>query len=77
MAILLTAFIANIGIVLLLPDTNPWLIGVSIASLVAGIFIFRHIRQHYQDRELVTSNKNTIALSALTGLLTTIALILA
>jgi 1,4-dihydroxy-2-naphthoate octaprenyltransferase len=76
LAILLMAFITNIAIVLLLPDTNPWLIGVSIASLIAGIFIFRHIREHYQDRELVTSNKNTIALSALTGLLTTIALIL-
>ena len=76
LGILLLAFIANMAIVLLLPGINPWLIGVSIASLAAGIFIFRHIREHYQDRELVTSNKNTIALSALTGLLTTVALIL-
>jgi len=76
LGILLSAFIANMAIVLLLPGINPWLIGVSIASLAAGIFIFRHIREHYQDRELVTSNKNTIALSALTGLLTTVALIL-
>ena len=74
--ILLMAFLCNLANVWFLPDTNPWLIGVSIASLAAGVLIFRHIRQHYRDRELVTSNKNTIALSALTGLLTTIALIL-
>jgi hypothetical protein len=70
------AFLSNLAIVWFLPDTNPWLIGVSVASLAAGILIFRHIREHYQDRELVTSNKNTIALSALTGLLTTLALII-
>ena len=77
LGILLTAFIVNMAVALLLPATNPWLIGVSVAFLLAGIFIYRHIRVHYQDRELVTSNKNTIALSALTGLLTTLALIVA
>ena len=33
--------------------------------MIAGLLIFGHIRQHYDDRELVISNKNTIALSAL------------
>ncbi|WP_425422616.1 UbiA family prenyltransferase [Phaeodactylibacter xiamenensis] len=76
LSILIMAFLSNLAIVWFLPDTNPWLIGVSVASLAVGILIFRHIREHYQDRELVTSNKNTIALSALTGLLTTLALII-
>ncbi|MEQ8704083.1 MAG: UbiA family prenyltransferase [Phaeodactylibacter sp.] len=76
LAILLMAFLSNLAIVWLLPNTNAWLIGVSVASLAAGLMIFRHIRVHYRDRELVTSNKNTIALSALTGLLTVIALII-
>jgi 1,4-dihydroxy-2-naphthoate octaprenyltransferase len=76
LAILLMAFLSNLAIVWFLPGTNAWLTGVSVASLVAGIAIFQHIRNHYRDRELVTSNKNTIALSALTGLLTTVALIL-
>ncbi len=76
LSILLIAFIANLAIVWLLPDVNAWLIGVSVLSVAAGLIIFQHVRQHYDDRELVQSNKNTIALSALTGLFTAIALIL-
>ena len=71
------AFVANLAIVWLLPGTNVWLLAVSTLSLVAGLFIYRHVRTYYDSRELVKSNKNTIALSALTGLLTAIALIVA
>ncbi len=77
LAILLMSFIANLAIVLLLPGFNAWLAAVSFGSVAAGLLIFRHIREHYDSRELVQSNKNTIALSALTGLLTAVALILA
>jgi len=73
---LLAAFITNLGIVYLLPDVNVWLLAVSTLSVVAGILIYRHIRRYYDSRELVTSNKRTIALSALTGLFTALALIL-
>jgi 1,4-dihydroxy-2-naphthoate octaprenyltransferase len=69
LAILLTAFLANLAIVLLLPGIHLGLLAVSTASVIAGFFIFRHMRRYYNDRELVVSNKNTIALSALTGLL--------
>ncbi|MCB0592801.1 MAG: UbiA family prenyltransferase [Lewinellaceae bacterium] len=76
LAILLMSFIINLAIVWLLPGLNIWLVAVSFLSIIGGLLIFGHIRQHYNDRELVLSNKNTIALSALTGLLTTVALIL-
>ncbi|MCB0566105.1 MAG: UbiA family prenyltransferase [Phaeodactylibacter sp.] len=76
LAILLMSFIANLSIVWLLPGINLWLVALSFLSMIAGLLIFGHIRQHYDDRELVISNKNTIALSALTGLLTTVSLIL-
>lgn len=77
LAVLLAAFITNLAIVWLLPGTNGWLLGVSMASVLAGFFIYRHVRQYYDSRALVISNKNTIALSALTGLLTAVALVLA
>ena len=76
LAILLMAFFSNLAVVWLLPGINGWLVGVSILSVAGGGLIFRHIRRHYNDRELVQSNKNTIALSALTGLLTAVALML-
>ncbi|MCO6490537.1 MAG: UbiA family prenyltransferase, partial [Phaeodactylibacter sp.] len=76
LAILLLSFVANLLIVFLLPGINLWLVAVSFISLAAGLLIFGHIRRHYDSRELVRSNKNTIALSAVTGLLTVIALIL-
>lgn len=76
LAILITAFLANLAIVWLLPGINLWLLAVSFLTMTAGSVIFLHIRKYYQDRELVVSNKNTIALSALTGLLTAIALVL-
>ena len=75
-AILMLSFIANLAIVFLLPGINLWLVAVSFLSMAAGLLIFGHIRRHYDSRELVRSNKNTIALSALTGLLTAVALIL-
>jgi len=76
LAILLLAFLSNLAIVWLLPGFNPWLIGVSVASLAAGLLVFQHIRAHYDSRDLVVSNKNTIAISALTGLFTALALML-
>jgi 1,4-dihydroxy-2-naphthoate polyprenyltransferase len=75
LGILLASLLANLAIIALLPGLNAWLLGVSLASAIAGLFIFRHIRQHYLSRELLRSNKNTIALSALTGLLTALALL--
>ncbi len=76
LAILLTSFIANLFIVWLLPGVNIGLLVVSTFSLMGGYLIFRHIRQHYQYRSLLASNKNTIMLSALTGLLTAVVLFL-
>lgn len=76
LGIVLAAFIANMLIVWLLPGTDLWLLLVSVFSVLGGLLIFRHIRAHYQSRALVVSNKNTIALSALTGLFTTLALVL-
>lgn len=76
LAILLSAFITNLGIVYLLPGTNVPLLIVGTLSVLGGMLIFRHIRQYYDSRELVVSNKRTIALSALTGLFTALALIL-
>jgi len=61
---------------LLLPGTNFWLLGVAIASVAVGIYAFRQIRSYYQSRELVRYNQLTVYLSGLTGLLTTVALIL-
>ncbi len=77
LTILLMSFAANLAIVWLLPGFNVWLLALSFLSVIAGLLIFPHIRRHYEDRELVVSNKNTIALSALTGLLTAVALMLA
>ncbi|MCB0555107.1 MAG: UbiA family prenyltransferase [Phaeodactylibacter sp.] len=76
LGVLLTAFLANLAIVWLLPGVNIWLAGVSFLMVSAGLLIFRHIRQNYDSRELVRSNKNTIALSALTGLATAVAMML-
>jgi len=76
LSILLASFIANLAIFWLLPGINIWLLVISFISVVSGLFIYKHIRINYNRRELVISNRNTIALSALTGLLTSIALIL-
>jgi len=74
-AILVVSFLANLAIVYLLPRMNYYLLGVAIASFAFGLFIVSHIRKFYEDRALVQSNINTIALSALTGLLTAVALL--
>lgn len=75
LAILVASFIANLAIVFLLPTLNIWLLGVAVASFVFGLIIFQHIKRNYESRELVKSNVNTIALSALTGLLMAIAML--
>lgn len=74
LAILTAAFAFNLLLVALLPGLNLWLLAVAVVSFVAGLLIVRHIRQYYNSRELVKSNVNTIALSALTGLFTAVAL---
>lgn len=76
LAILLAAFLAHLAIVWLLPGASTWLLAAGFLMLGAGLLIFRHIRQYYDSRELVRSNKNTIALSALTGLATAVAMML-
>ena len=73
--ILFGAFLSNLYITFRLPSLNYWLLFISLFILTAGTFIYRHIRKNYNNRELVISNKNTIALSAITGLLTAIALL--
>lgn len=74
LAILLMAFLFHLLLVAMLPGENAWLIAVAAASLVFGLRIVAQIRRHYDSRELVRSNVQTIALSALTGLLTALAL---
>lgn len=74
--ILIASLLSNLGLVALLPDHNLWMLIVALLSFTAGLLILRHIRHHYNSRELVKSNVNTIALSALTGLLTAVALLL-
>jgi 1,4-dihydroxy-2-naphthoate octaprenyltransferase len=76
LGILLMAFLANLAIALVLPGLNVWMLVVSFLSVAAGIYIFLQIRRYFKSRELVKSNQHTIALSALTGLLTVVALIL-
>lgn len=76
LAILLAAFLAHLAIVWLLPGASTGLLATGFLMLGAGLLIFRHIRQYYDSRELVRSNKNTIALSALTGLATAVAMML-
>ena len=75
--ILMAAFLVNLLVILKLPGMNFWLLAVSFLAYSAGLSIYRHIQKNYDNRELVKSNKNTIALSAVTGLLTAIALMIA
>jgi 1,4-dihydroxy-2-naphthoate octaprenyltransferase len=76
LGILLMAFLSNLAIAFVLPGLNLWMLAVSFLSVAAGIYIFLQIRRYFKSRELVKSNQHTIALSALTGLLTVVALIL-
>ncbi|MDX1666432.1 MAG: UbiA family prenyltransferase [Saprospiraceae bacterium] len=76
LGILTASFLANLALVALLPDFNLWLLVVAVLSFGAGLAIFNHIRRHYDSRQLVKSNVNTIALSALTGLLMAVALLI-
>lgn len=74
LGILLAAAASTAALAFLLPQINWMLAGVAVACLAAGLFIVRHMRRHYESRELVKSNVNTIALSALGGLLIAAAL---
>lgn len=74
LGILIAAFLFNLLLVALLPGVNGWLIAVALASFAFGLRIVAQIRRDYNSRELVRSNVQTIALSALTGLLTAVAL---
>ncbi len=74
--VLIVAFLSNLYLVIFLPQTNYILLFISILAFMSGILIYKHIRKNYDNRTLVKSNKNTIALSAITGLLTAIALII-
>lgn len=76
LGILLAAAGLTLGLSFALPGGNLWLALVAVLILASGLAIFRHIRMHYEDRSLVLSNKRTIALSALGGLFTAIALML-
>jgi 1,4-dihydroxy-2-naphthoate octaprenyltransferase len=75
-AILAASMLSNLWLVALLPDHNFLVLIVALLSFAAGLFIINHIRRYYKSRELVKSNVNTIALSALTGLFTAVALLL-
>jgi 1,4-dihydroxy-2-naphthoate octaprenyltransferase len=76
LAILFMAFLSHVAMVWWLPDVNYILLAVSIGFVGVGIYAFRQIRTYYQSRELVQYNQLTVYLSGLTGLLTTMALIL-
>ncbi len=75
-AVLVVVFGLHLAIAGLLPGTNTWLALVAMLSLIAGLLIHRNVLRYMDSRKLVQSNKNTIALSALTGLLTAVALLL-
>jgi 1,4-dihydroxy-2-naphthoate octaprenyltransferase len=77
LGIVFLAFAANLLILNALPGSNIALAIVAATSLAAGLAIFRYIRRHLESRALVTANKTSIALSALTGLFTAVALLLA
>ena len=77
LGILILAFAANLMILGRLPGINVALAVVAASSLTAGLAIFRYIRRNLESRALVAANKNSIALSALTGLFTAVALWLA
>jgi len=72
---ILIASVASILVLMgLLGDNNFWLLIVAILTLLAGVRIVMHMRKYYESRELVKSNVNTIALSALSALFLAIAL---
>lgn len=73
-AILLAAVISMGLLWYLLPNANYWILAVAGLTLLAGLRIVMHIRKNYESRELVKSNVNTIALSALSALCLAIAI---
>ncbi len=74
LAILIGAFLSTLALGIALPSFNYWVLAIGGLSLIVGLGIVQHIRKHYESRELVKSNVNTIALSALTSLLLAVAL---
>lgn len=75
-AILLLAVASYVWIFFLLGATNYLILITALYTLVFGLSILGHVRKHYEKRELVKSNVNTIILSATSGLVFLLALIL-
>lgn len=76
LGIVALAFIAHLGMLNALPGFNILLMVIASLSMLVGVQLFTQIRKFMFSRELVTTNKRSIALSAITGLLTAIALLI-
>jgi 1,4-dihydroxy-2-naphthoate octaprenyltransferase len=74
LSILLGSFVANLALWNAYLSTNIAYLSVSVLSFLFGFIIWLNIRKDYDKRELVKQNINTIALSALTGLATALAI---
>ena len=66
--ILLLAVASYVWIFFLLGASNYLILITALYTLVFGLSILTHVRKHYETRELVKSNVNTIVLSATSGL---------
>jgi len=75
-AILLLAVASYVWIFFLLGANNYLILITALYTLVFGSSILGHVRKNYETRELVKSNVNTIILSATSGLVFLLALIL-
>ncbi len=73
---LIFAVLSCIAISFYLPTLNYFLIAVGLFILLFGLKIVKHIKANYLKRTLVASNINTIKLSALGGILISLALLL-
>jgi 1,4-dihydroxy-2-naphthoate octaprenyltransferase len=75
-AILFLAVASYVWIFFLLGAANYLILITALYTLVFGISIIGHVRKNYKKRELVKSNVNTIILSATSGLVFLLAVIL-
>lgn len=75
LTILLLAVASYALIFGLLGGENYLVLGVGLITLIWGLYIFSHIRQNYDKRELVKSNVNTIILSSVSSILFALALL--
>lgn len=75
-AILLLSVASYVWIFFLLGATNYLILITALYTLVFGLSILGHVRKNYEKRELVKSNVNTIILSATSGLVFLLAIIL-